>query len=142
MKKYLVVLASLLILLGFVGYGTVKAYAEENEGGYPPLVQKLAERFNLNEEEVKTVFDEMRGEREGLRRENREEGLNQAVANGVITEEQKQKLTDKWAEEMSQRQKHGEEMKVWFEEQGINPESLKQYGCMGGRGSGRGFKNQ
>lgn len=137
MKKGLIIPVLGLALLGFVAFGTVRAYAENESGGYPPIIQKLVERFGLNEEEVKTVFDEVRTERQQEMQQSREERLNQAVSDGIITEEQKQALQNKWEEMRTERQQHREEMQAWFEEQGIDHEALMQYGGFGHRGFGR-----
>jgi len=127
-------------LLIVLGYGTVKAY-EGNPEEYPPVVQKLVERFGLNEDEVKAVFDEVRTERQAQRQAEREERLDQAVADGVISEEQKNSLQAKWEEHKQARGAYQGEMKAWFNEQGIEPQALKDYLGFGPRGSRRlGFK--
>jgi hypothetical protein len=132
-----------------IGLGTlgVRAVKADETSSYPPFVQKLVEKFNLNEDEVKTFFEEERQEHQQAMEQNREEKqqnqeerLNQAVEDGVITEEQKEALQNK-QEEMRQeqeqeRKQHQEEMQAWFEEQGIDPETLAPYG---GFGHHRGF---
>ncbi len=152
MKK--VVLIALLAV-GVLVLGTSVAKADE-ASNYPPLLQKLVERFGLNEDEVKQVFDEQRTERQVARQAEREEKLNQAVGDGVITEEQKQALISKHEEmranrpergefkdlskeeRQAKREEHRSEMQAWFESQGIDHEALREY--MGGpeNGPGRG----
>lgn len=148
MKKAIIILALALGLLGVVGYGTAKAYAGDPDK-YPPIVQKLVERFGLNEDEVKAVFDEERTERQQQMQARFEERLNQAVSEGKITEEQKQAILAK-KEEMQanfgqfkdlspeeRREKmeaHREEMKTWAEENGINLDSLPMFLGKGPRG--------
>ena len=81
-----------------------------------------------------------------MMQQHKEERLSQAVEDGVISEEQKQALQDKWQEMWQERQvereQHREEMQAWFEEQGIDPEALRQYGGfkMGMHGGFGGFR--
>ena len=87
----------LIIALGFagllgIGILGVNAAKADDAGGYPPIIEKLVERFGLNEDEVKTFFDEERQERHQMMLQNKEERLDQAVADGVITDEQRQAL--------------------------------------------------
>jgi flagellar biosynthesis GTPase FlhF len=117
------------------------AYFGWGNGEYPPIVEDMVEKFNLNEEEVKTYFDEQRQEHQQQMQQHKEERLNQAVEDGVISEEQKQALQDKWQEmwqeRQSEREQQREEMEAWFEEQGIDQDALMQYGGFGGRGFGK-----
>lgn len=130
-----------LVVAGILGVSAVRA--DEN-GTYPPMIESLVERFGLNEDEVKTFFDEQRQERQRQMEQAREERLNQAVADGVITEEQKQALQGKWEEMRTKREQHREEMRQWMEDSGIDFEKLAGYGVgCGGRGfskGGRGWK--
>ena len=140
-----------LLAVGVLVLGTSVAKADEARN-YPPIVQKLVERFGLNEAEVKSVFDEQRTEKQAERQAKHEEQLNQAVSDGVISEDQKAALIAK-REEMkpekgefkdlskeereAQRETHRTEMQSWFESQGIDHESLREY--MGPKkGSGKG----
>jgi len=142
-KKVIIPIIALgiLSLMSILGVRSVRA---NKNNTYPPIVQKLAERFNLNTEEVQQVFDE---DREGQRQQMQirfEEHLDQAINDGKITEEQKQVILAK-REEMKtdpenfrnllskdlsseeRREKmeaHREEVKVWAEESGIDLDFL------------------
>jgi len=150
-KNILAITVASLAILGFVAYGTVRAYADDKSGGYPSIIQKLVERFGLNEEEVKTVFDEARGERQQQMQDRFEERLNQAVSDGKITEEQKQAILAKKAEMQVNRgefkdfspeerqekmQAHREEMQTWAEANGID---ISQIHSLLGKGCRSGF---
>jgi len=156
-KNKLFILTLALVLLGVVGYGTAKAYAGE-PGGYPPIVQKLVERFGLNEDEVKAVFDEERTEHQAQMQARFEERLSQFVSDGKITEEQKQAILakkeemqgnreefkDLSAEERKQKmEERRQEMQSWAEQNGIDVDLLPMVmgGGPGHRGGfgGRGF---
>lgn len=120
-----------LLLTGVLAVNTIKA---EEGDWYPPIVRKLVERFNLNEDEVKTVFDEVREERREGRQARFEERLNEAVEEGTITEEQKNAILEKHAEMQQRREQMREEMKAWDEEN-----SLDQFFLGGCRGFRKGF---
>lgn len=133
-KKTIIPTITLISLLAVGMIGSRVAFAEE--AGYSlPIVQKIAEAFGLNEDEVQAVFDAARDERRERQQINREERLTQAVTDGVITEEQKQALENKWQEMASEREaeraQQREKMRAWFESQGIDERALVQYGGLG-----------
>jgi len=119
-----------LVELGVLGASAVSA--EDNN--YPPFVQGLAEKFGLNQDEVKTFFDEQMEVRHEEMIQAKEERLDQAVEDGVITEEQKQALINKWEELRQKHEAEREELQAWFEEQGIDQKSLRDYWGFGPRG--------
>jgi hypothetical protein len=102
---------------------------------FPPLIQKIIEKFNLNPTEVQKVIDEERQERERQRLSLLEEKLNQAVKDGVISEEQKKALLERWQNKWQQRWQIREEERKWFEENKIDWQKLGPY--LGGKGFGR-----
>lgn len=132
-----------IALLGAVGYGVTVAVAQAEDGESHPMIQMLAEKFGLDEDEVKEAFDEVKAEHFAQMQESKEDKLNQAVDDGVITEEQRQALLEKhqnmWEEKKQERDEHRGEMDAWFEEQGINHEELMEY--MGGFGKHGGLHN-
>lgn len=91
-----------------VGLGSLLAVAgasaATNTSGSDNLVSKIAAKFNLNQDEVKAVFDEDRATHEAEMRANVDEKLTQAVTDGKITEAQKTLITDKMAELKSTRE--------------------------------------
>lgn len=125
-----------ILLTGALAVGSLgfaRAYAQEN-GSYPPIVQKLAERFGLKEEDVADVFEEIKDERMANMHAKFATRLDDAVADGKLTEEQKQKLLDhhekmqdkmeEWkdlpADERHEKMKEfHEEFKNWLEENDI-----------------------
>lgn len=136
-KKLLIPTLGLAAAVGLGALG-VRAVKADDTASYPPFIQRLAERFGLNEDEVKTFFDEQKQEKLELMQQAKEDRLNQAVEDGVITEEQKEALQNRWEEMWQERQQekeqHREEMEAWFEEQGIDREAFMQYGGFGHRG--------
>lgn len=147
-KKLIGVTALVLgvgIGVGILGIGKVTAV---ESGTFPSIVQRLVERFNLNEGEVQAVVDEFREEKHAEMQAKLVEKLDAAVADGKLTETQKDAIL---AKEEEMRAKHEElrdlepeerreamrelreEMRAWAEENG-----LKRPG-FGHRGFGRGF---
>lgn len=127
LKKRIILPAILLtgaLAVGTLGFSTATA---SDEKSYPPIIQKLAERFNLNQDEVMNVFEEVRGEHHAFMATNFEEHLDEMVSEGKITEEQKQKILenheelqakmDEW-KDLSPEERH-EKMKAWQEEHQI-----------------------
>ena len=137
MKRKITLALAAITLLGSLGYGATIAVVRADEAQGHPMIQALAERFGLNEDEVEEVFDEIRADRFAQMQQAHEDGLNQAVEDGVITQEQKNALLAKHEEKSQERQQHREEMQAWFEEEGIDHEALKEY--MGGFGKHRKF---
>src|SRR5688572_9138741 len=125
-----------LLLTGALAVGSLgvaRAYAQGN-GSYAPIVQKLAERFGLNVEDVADVFEEIKDERMSNMHADFTERLDDAVLEGKLTEEQKQKLLDHQEEMQDKMQEwkdldpkerhekmkefHGE-FRKWLDEQDI-----------------------
>ncbi len=137
---------SLIVLAGIL---MVKdARADDLDYGRGGMIEQLSERFNLNEDEVNQAVDEFRQERQNEMQARHEDRLNEAVQNGVITEEQRQELLNKHEEMRQEKEKKWTEMRDWMEESGIDFEALREYGvgqvglgcgALRGMGGGMGF---
>lgn len=136
MKSRITLALAAIALLGTVGYGATIAVVRAQEGDSHPMIQALAERFGLNEDEVKEVFEDIHADHFAQMQESKENRLNQAVEDGVLTEGQKQALLDKFEEKRNHKEEHKQEMDAWFEEQGIDPEALREYWGFGHKGFG------
>ena len=133
MKKKLV----LLLIVAALGLGLI-GYVSAEQMSFP---ERLAQRFNLNPDEVKTFLREDRAQME-------EQKMNKMVENGRITEEQKEMILDK-KEEMREEfealkdlepeenkeriRELKQEYKEWAEENEI------PLGFLGRRGFHKGF---
>lgn len=135
MKKRVILPAILLtgaLAAGSLGFSRVSAQEADT---YPPIVQKIAERFGLNESDVEDVFDEVHAEHHAEMLANFEDRLSQAVTDGKITEDQKQAILDKHEEfqakmdeikDMPEDERRAameqihEDMKTWADENGID----------------------
>jgi hypothetical protein len=157
-KKTLVLSAAALGIGASTLLGIGMAQADETElaagAARPSLVQRIAERFSLNQDEVQVVFDEFKDERQAEHRAKLEERLQKAVDEGKLTTEQRdailvkmdemktfmESLKDKTPEERKEalKQKHAE-LKQWAEDNNI-PEGFRMFfgphGKPGHRGPG------
>jgi len=149
MKK-IIALSALAVVLGagLLKSGIVFAQGNGQER-MSTLVQKIADKFNLNKDEVQAIFDEdkaireteMKAEREARRAEMQtkyEERLTQDVTYGKITEEQRKLILAKHKEMEANRETKMEgnrtELEAWAKENGIDSSYLM--GGFGGRGRG------
>ncbi len=121
------------------------------------LASKIAEKFNVNKDEVKQIIDADREEHMAERRAERqtrlEERLSTAVTNGKITEEQKTKILEYVKsqqtffdslkdmtedERKAAMQKHRDEVKKWASDNGIDEKYVLMGGGPGGHRGGHG----
>lgn len=93
-----------------LGVGAQNIYAAD-DAQPTSLITKIAQKFNLSEDDLKTVFEEDRQERQKVMQARYEEMLATAVKNGEITEEQKQLIIAKNAEIKAAREAQMEEDK-------------------------------
>lgn len=150
-KKAHILTIATVAVLSAGAFGATRIYAQErennpimlfhagNEAHMSSLVQKLADKFGLNKDEVQAVFDEERKEMESQMEGQYEERLSQLVRSGEITEEQKaliqekhQEMKDSMKDEMegmkdltteerkAQMQAKHDELESWAEEHGID----------------------
>lgn len=104
-KIKLGILILVLSLAGVTTFGVVRAYAQTPTGGpFQSIIQKLAQRFGLNETDVKAVFDEVHTKRLTQMDALYERRLTDAVQSGKLTETQKSLLIDKHKELQAKRQ--------------------------------------
>lgn len=115
--------------------GVASAQTPTSTTDQQSLVDKIAQRFNLDKTQVQEVFDEARQEREAKHQQKIEQKLDKAVTEGKITAEQKtailnkfqefreymESIKDKPREERKElmKAKH-DELKKWAEEQGLD----------------------
>lgn len=149
MKKYNrislpVLISAAAIITATSIWGTANIYAQDSVRSDPQdtIVQKLVQKFNLKESEVKAVFDEVHTERHEVMEKRLEERLAQAVLDGKINETQKQLILDKHKELEEKRDttkdsfRTRQEMRTWAKDNGIDLQFM--YG-MGKRGFHRGM---
>ena len=88
-KVFFPVLAVAIIAAGLMSTNLVSA---QDATGANSLVAAIAQKFNLNQTDVQAVFDEQRSKHQAEMKAQMETKLTQAVADGKITEAQKQAI--------------------------------------------------
>lgn len=138
-KKLLTTILVLGVIISVGYFGTSHVLANENTPGYSTLVSRIAQKFNLKENDVEAVFSAVRDERRALMKTQREEKLNQAVSDGVVTQAQKTALLAKMEEHQEARGEKKEAMQKWLSDQGIDASKLRGYLGFGERKGGSGM---
>ncbi len=127
-KKALATVLVLGVIISIGYFGTTHVLAGEiNTTRHDTLITRLAEKFNLKESDVQAVFDSIKDERLADFKAKREEKLSQAVKDGVITEAQKTALIAKMDENISDHRKNKDDLKKWFDDNGIDHAKLRSY---------------
>lgn len=156
-KRIVIPAVALSILLGAGALGIGSLYASE-DNPQNSIIEKIAQKFNLNKDEVQKVFDEEREERVKVMQERFAKILDEAVDKGELTEAQKNLIIAKKAEikgnieakrdenmdlsreEMQTKMKaQKEELEKWASDNGIDMKYLMGMGGFGrgGHGGGR-----
>lgn len=153
MNKKALILFSMLSIIT-VGLLTSRSVFAQDEAGssnsMSSLVTRIAEKFGLNKDEVQAVFDADRQERQEKRQEEFQARLDQDVADGKITEAQKELIIAK-RNQLEENRRSGDsleglskeerksvmeaerkELESWASENNIDPKYLMG----GGRGPG------
>lgn len=90
------------VIIAGTAFGAGLVSAQTSASGSSTIVQKIAQKFGLNEAEVQAVFDEDLKARHDQMKAKFESRLSQDVAQGKITEAQKQLILQKHQEIQSQ----------------------------------------
>lgn len=105
LKNKAIIIALILTLAGMGIWGKTNVLAQNTTPGpFSTLVQMIADKFNLNKNDVQQVFDQYKSDRQNSMQAQFEQKLDQAVKDGKITEEQKKLILAKHQELISQRQ--------------------------------------
>lgn len=141
-KKSLMI-AGAVASIGLAGATAgVNAVNAETATGSDGLVDKIAQKFNLDKNEVQKVFEEEHKERKAEHKAKLEEKLSAAVSEGKLTEDQKSKILAKMQEleqnrpdkaEMQNKtpeerrtlmEQHHADIEKWAEDNGIPKEYM------------------
>ncbi len=153
-KKYLKPTTFVLgiIMLGLLSVSYASAQDKSN---YPPIVQKLAQKFNLNEADVQAVFDEEKEEHFADMQARWNERLDDLVNDGKITKGQKDAVLEKHEEmhnsmlelkdlspeeRKSKMKEIHDEFEKWAEEQGIDLPLMGHFKMGFNKGFHKGFR--
>ena len=148
MRKILTCVIITVVAFSLLGMAAVSVQARGGDGFHSSIIQKLAERFNLNAEEVEKVFEEARDEirqKMQARFEERAGGkMDKMFKFTPLTDEQKEALSTK-REELREKCEElkdfsSEERRAKMEELKEEMEDFPRCGFWGShRGFGRGF---
>jgi hypothetical protein len=104
--RIIAVLAASFFIVSFIGMACTDelkaAGDEEDEKDYPIIVEQLAEKLDLETEEVFEAFKDINKERKEELKKNFKHKLDKAVEEGNITKEQKEALAAE-KKELSER---------------------------------------
>jgi hypothetical protein len=148
-----------VVVLGAAAYSSTQVFADTSSSSYPPMAQRLTERFTLKTEDVKTFFAEERQERQGEMLNDYAALLDKAVANGELSKAKKALLITKKEEQQKQMllrqpgqggradrearrtemQAKRDELSKWAAANGIDEKFLFMHDADRGEGRGEGF---
>lgn len=104
-KRVMMIIGTITILgAGTVFTSIASAQTTDTQTPMTTLVQKIADKFNLNKEEVQKVFDEHRDEMQQKRQTKMDERLSELVKDGKLTNEQKTLILNKIKELQDKRE--------------------------------------
>ena len=141
-RKRIILPTMLALSILVIGVLATNVRADE-VNNYPPIVAKIAERFNLNVTDVQSVFDEERDERRAEMYARFSEYLDELVSSGKITVNQKDTILAKHEELQNQidelrslpAEQRREKMKSlhddfknWLNDQGLQNLNIGSFG--------------
>ncbi|NTV31374.1 hypothetical protein HGA91_05370 [candidate division WWE3 bacterium] len=105
MKQKIILPVLGTVLIGVGAFGATRALADDTitTSNVPSIIQRLADRFEVSTDDVKTVFEEARADHRQEMQARMSERLDQLVSDGKITADQKNLIEDKIAEIEAQR---------------------------------------
>ena len=140
-RKIGIIAIIIVLVVSLLGFAGAYALSNANSGKYPGIVKKIAEKFDLDVEEVSKTFKDAKKDK---RKAMLEKKLEKAVEKGTITKEQQKALLEKMEEVHAKmqeldakRQAIHKELKEWAEENGIDMKLIMP-GRSGGQRKGFG----
>lgn len=122
------VIAGIATTLGVSSIASL-GIASAHGGSEGSMAEKIATKFNINQDEVQAVFDETREEHQAERQAKMSERLQGAVDDGSLTTEQKTLIENKLTELRATMEAEHEALDAWAEQNSIDAKYL-----MGGHG--------
>jgi hypothetical protein len=122
-KKSLVIAAA-AATIGLAGVGGASAVFAQNQAGSDTLIDKIAQKFNLNKDDVKSVFEEERSVRLVERQAAITEKLDQAVKDGEITTAQETLIENKLKEIQTSHESQRQALETWAKQNNIDTQYI------------------
>ena len=124
-KKNFIIIIAAVLLSGSL-YLARATSAQENSG--KTFIQTIAEKFNLKQDDVQEVADQYHSQKmetmQAERRNRLEERLTEAVADGELTQNQKQAILEKHDELQQKREQERADMEKWAEQNGLDDNGI------------------
>lgn len=114
-KKIIIPAALLVTAVGTGVFLTKPVLAQEGETPHQSIIERLVARFGLNQEEVESVFQEERQDRQAEMQNQFEAKLDEAIAAGELSEDQKALILAKHEELRQQNENQGPKGDDWHE---------------------------
>lgn len=133
-KKLIIALIALAPLVGVGSFFASKVLAENTVP--KTMSERLSEKLSLPEDTVQNALSDIQTER---RKERMDDKLSQAVKDGIITEDQKNKLIEKQTEMHKKMSEARSEFEQWAKDNNIDLQKLHGNNAMGMGKMGRGF---
>ena len=145
-RKVILPALAVIAIGGATVFSITPAHAQNTTSPLSDLVQKIAQKFGLDKNQVQSVFDEYENQRKQTLTQNmqkrEEDRLTQLVKDGKITDAQKTLILDKLSvlkskhkpedfknmsqDELKKRfQAEQDEIKAWAQSQNIDPTYLR-----------------
>jgi hypothetical protein len=137
MLRKTVLLPIAALVIGGTAFLGVSHVSAQNTDGHLDLIAAIAQKFNVPQDQVQQVFNDHRAKRQSEMQAKMDERLTQLVKDGKLTEDQKQAIIAKLAEEKNnfnpdsfkdltpaqrreKMEQHRQEMENWAKSQGID----------------------
>lgn len=122
-KKSLLI-SGAAVVLGVAGTAGANVAFATHDSKNDDLVARIAQEFNLSEEEVQAVFDEYKSDQQEAKVS---EYLQKLVDKGKITAEQKTAIETKLGEVRAEIKTEHDELEAWAEAEGIEMSYVFKY---------------
>ena len=106
------------------GVGLASAQTSSSSTGASGLIEKLATKFNLKQDDVKQVFEEEKAARKADMQAEIDKKLQNLVDSGKITAEQKTLIENKQKELQAAHETERTELEQWATDNGIEAKYL------------------
>jgi hypothetical protein len=124
MKKPLLLVGA-VTTIGVAGLGSASFASAETGSSSTNLVDKIAQKFNLNKNDVQAVFDQDKAAHEAEMQADQSERLQKAVDDGSITSGQKTTIEAKQKELQAARDKERTDLETWASQNKIDAKYLR-----------------